>query len=232
MTDSTGPARNTLHDSIAIRLINAEITMPAAEFVKEVRSSTGFRASPRQVSTALDQLYESGNEISVEAVANLVASSQGGRSQRQRRNVADWQSLGAALVIQEMDGTPEGQREFIGIARQVAGPHATDALLLQVSLTLAGENIRLDPRSVGLVGKRLAKSAADLSPQQLAEHILREHGQLNRERTPRQQRRTSVAARRKRFGPVEYMNKPGKRRWKPGGRRRRTIKFPDAPDDR
>lgn len=232
MIDATGPARNTLHDSIAIRLINAEITVPAADFVKEIRTRTGFRASPRQVSTALEQLHESGSEISAESVANLVASSQGGRSQRQRRNASEWQALGAALVIQEMDGTPEGQREFIGIARQVAGPHATDILLLQVSLTLAGENIKLDPRSVGLVGKRLAKSAADLSPQQLAEHVLKEHSQLNRERTPRQQRRSSVAARRKQFGPVEYMNKPGKRRWKPGGRRRRTIKFPDAPDER
>lgn len=231
MTDSTGPARNTLHDSIAIRLVNAGINQPAAEFIKEIRTLSGFRASPRQISAALEQLFESGNEISAESVASLVAASQGDRSQRQRRNAPDWQALGAALTIQGFDGTPEGQREFIGIARQVAGQHASDGLLLQISLILAGENTQLDPRSVGLVGKRLAKSAADLTDQQLAEHVVREHRTLNRERTPRQKRRTSVAARRKHSGPAEYMNKPGKRRWKPGGRRRRTINFPDAPPE-
>jgi hypothetical protein len=234
MTEDTGQqgsARATLYDSMAPKLVNAGIYTPAAEFVREVREMAGFRASPRQISTALERLSESGEEISLEAVAGLVAASQGDRSQRQRRHAPEWQALGAALTIQGVDGTPEAQRQFIGVARQVAGPHATDPLLLQISLTLAAENIKLDPHSVGLVGKRIAKSAADLTEEQISEHALREFRNLNRSRTPREKRRSSVAARRKKLGPAEYENKPGKRRWKPGGRRRRTINFPVRSDE-
>lgn len=226
-----GSARDSLYDSMAPKLVNAGILTPAAEFVREVRDRAGFRASPRQISSAIETLSDTGTEISLDAVANVVSASRGNRSQRQRRHAPEWQALGAALSIQDQEGTPDAQRQFIGVARQVAGAYATDALLLQISLALAAESIELDARSVGLVGKRLARSAADLSDEQIAEHAIREYRNLNRVRTPREKRRSSVAARRQRFGPAEYMNKPGKRRWKPGGRRRRTIKFPDRSDD-
>ncbi|HEX2282546.1 MAG TPA: hypothetical protein VHG52_12385 [Thermomicrobiales bacterium] len=229
--DQTGPARNALNQSIAIKLVNAGILTPAADFVSQVRSEAGFRASPRQISAALEGLADTGEDITAESVANLVAASRGDRSQRQRRRAPEWQALGTALTLQNLDGSPEGQREFIGIARQVAGPRATDALLLQVSLTLAGEGVELDPRSVGLVTKRIARSAADLTESQLTTQLMREWSNLNRVRTPRQQRRSSVAARRRQTGPPEHVNKPGKRRWKPGGRRRRTIQFPKTTDE-
>ena len=232
LADETGPARSSLYDSMAIKLVNAGITVPVSDFVQDVRSRAGFRASPRQIGSALEGLSESGQPIDAEAVADLVKASRGDRSQRQRRNAAEWQALGTALTLQNQDGTPEGQREFIGVARQVAGPHANDALLLQVSLILAGESSKLDPRQVGLVAKRLARSAPDLTPEQLQTQVLREHRSQRDQRRTRQKTRSSSASRRNQaptFDP--QTNKPGKRRWKPGGRRRKTITL-EKPEDR
>lgn len=232
MTDETGPARDSLYDSIAIKLVNAGITVPVSDFVQEVRSKAAFRASPRQIATAVDGLWENGQPISADDVAELVKAARGDRSQRQRRNAAEWQALGTALTIQEQDGSPEGQREFIGFARQVAGPHANDALLLQVSLILANESSKLDPRQVGLVAKRLARSAPDLTPEQLQMQVLREQRAQRDQRRTRQKTRSSSASRRDQtpgFDPAT--NKPGKRRWKPGGRRRKTITL-EKPEDR
>lgn len=231
MSDDTGPARDTLYSSMGVRLVNAGVTIPVADFIQQIRSAAGFRASPRQISTAIDGLSEAGHTISVDSVTEVVRASRGSRSQRQRRNAPDWQSLGAALTIQHQDGSPEGQREFIGAARQIAGPHATDALLLQVSLILAGENRKLDASKVGLIARRLAKSAADLTPEQLEEQVLRESRQTSR--TSRQSAPRLQSTRRihdREFEP--QTNKPGKRRWKPGGRRRKTIEFRDKPEDR
>jgi len=230
-SDQSGPARDALYDSMAIRLVSAGVTMPAAEFVSAVREAAGFRASPRQITAALEGLHDSGQTISVESVAELVKAARGERSQRQRRHAPDWQALGMAMTLQGMDGSPEGQRHFISIARQVAGPRASDSLLLRTGLVLASEDITLDPNTVGLIAKRLAKSSADLNEEQLADHILREYRSLNRTRTPRQRRQSSVPSRRRWYAPMEPMNKPGKRRWKPGGRRRKTIQFPDPPPE-
>lgn len=230
--NQSGPARDTMYQSIAIKLVNAGVLTPAAEFVDEVRSAVGFRASPRQITAAVEGLADAGEHISTAAVAGVVKASRGNRSQRQRRNAQDWQALGAALTLQRLDGSPDGQREFIGIARQVAGPQASDNLLLKVSLALAAEGIELSTRNIGLVCKRIARNAADLTDQQIADHAVREHNRLISSRpTPRQKRRSSVAARRQ-GRPAEYQNKPGKRRWKPGGRRRRTIQFPKPEDQR
>lgn len=226
MTDETGSARDSLYDSIAIKLVNAGINVPVSEFVQLVRAEAGFRASPRQISAAIEGLDSTGKVINVEGVSELVKASRGDRSQRQRRNAEDWNALGAALTIQNQDGSPEGQREFIGIARQVAGPHATDALLLHVSRILAESKSRLEPQSVGLVAKRLARSAADLSPDQLSEQVLREFRSQRDQRRSRQNRR-ATDARRWHVDGEAVTNKPGKRRWKPGGRRRKTITFPD-----
>lgn len=225
-SNQTGPAREGMYQSMAIKLVNAGVMMPVADFVKDVRSAAGFRASPRQISAAMDGLSDAAEPVDVESVAGVVARSQGDRSQRQRRNAREWSALGAALTLQGLDGTPEGQREFLGITRQIAGSHANDSLLLQLCLILSSEGIELSPRTVGLIGKRLAKSAPDLTDQQLSDQVLREYASLNRTQpTLREQRKATVAARR--TGPIEYQNKPGKRRWKPGGRRRLTIKFPD-----
>lgn len=231
MSDETGPARGTMFDSMAIQLVNAGINVPVAEFMREVRAEAGFRASPRQVSSALEGLSATSKEITAGTVAEVVKASRGDRSQRQRRNAEEWQALGTALTIQGQDGSPEGQREFIGVARQVAGPHATDNLLLQVSLILAGQKTRLNPQSVGLVSKRLAKSAQDLTPEQLSDMVAREYRGQRDQRRSRQNQRASEARRVVYPGIEAATNKPGKRRWKPGGRRRKTIKFPDQDDN-
>lgn len=225
MSEETGTARDNLYDDMAIQLLNAGIQESVQDFVGQVRAAAGFRASPRQVAVALEALTASQKEISAASVAQIVEASRGDRSQRQRRNATSWQSLGAALTAKSQDGSPEGQREFIAVARQVAGPHASDALLLQVSLVLAQQGGRINENEVGLVARRLAKSAQDLSEEQLADHIRREHRSLREQRTARRKTRSSSAARR---GPsYEPLERSGKRRWKPGGRRRVTIKFRD-----
>lgn len=228
--DRTGPARDELYQSIAIRLLNAGIVTPAADFVAEVRREAGFRASPRQIRAALDGLVDAEEEVSVEAVTGLVSAARGNRSQRQRRRAPEWQALGTALALQGQDGSPVGQRDFIGTARQIAGPHATDALLLKVSLALAGEGFDLDIRTVARIAKRLARSAEDLSDDQLTSQILREFSKQQRDRASRPRQRSSVGARREQMHHPARFNKPGKRRWKPGGRRRRTIQFPKTDD--
>ncbi len=226
MSEETSSARDNLYDTMAIQLLNAGIQESVQDFVAQVRERAGFRASPRQVAVALEALSNSRKQISVDTVAEIVAASRGDRSQRQRRNATSWQSLGAALSSKDQDGSPEGQREFISIARQVAGPHASDALLLQVSLILAQQGGKVDANEVGLVARRLAKSAADLTEEQLTEHIQREHRRLREQRTARRKTRSSSAARRATTW-YEPMERSGKRRWKPGGRRRKTIKFND-----
>lgn len=225
MSEETGSARDNLYDTMAIQLLNAGIQESVQDFVGQVRSAAGFRASPRQVAVALDALTSAGKEISAESIAEMVEASRGDRSQRQRRNATSWQSLGAALTAKNQDGSPEGQREFIDVARQVAGPHANDALLLQVSLILAQQGGKINENEVGLVARRLAKSAADLTEEQLDDHIRREHRSLREQRTARRKTRSSSAARR--GTSYEPQERSGKRRWKPGGRRRRTIKFND-----
>lgn len=230
MSGETGPARDNLYDDMAIILLNAGIQQSVPEFVSEVRAAAGFRASPRQVAVALEALAGTKKTISAEAVGEVVNASRGDRSQRQRRNATSWQALGAALTSKNQDGSPEGQREFISIVRQVAGPHAGDALLLQVSLVIAGKGGKLDANEVGLVARRLAKSAGDLTEEQLTEHIQREHRSLRDTRTVRRKSRSSSAARRGPTAAFDDTGRSGKRRWKPGGRRRKTISFPNEKD--
>jgi hypothetical protein len=217
-------SRDVLYEQIGLRLMNAGVVSPAATFITDVRAVAGFRASPREIVVAVEQIAGANEPITVEAVAGLVDTMRGGRSTRQQRHSDAWRTLGAQLALRGMDGTPEGQRSFIGIAHAIAGRSATDALLLQIALTLADQGQRLEAETVGKVGKRLAASAADIQPEQLPGLVEREvRGLLRDARAPKKVKRQV------RTGPMSQAHNPGARKWRPGGRRRRKIQFPPKP---
>ncbi|HEX5164051.1 MAG TPA: hypothetical protein VFV93_01545 [Thermomicrobiales bacterium] len=219
-------SRDVLYEQIGLRLMNAGVVSPAATFITDVRAAAGFRVSPREVVVAVEQIAGANEPITVEAVAGLVETMRGGRSARQQRHADAWRTLGAQLALRGMDGTPEGQRAFIGIAHAVAGRNATDALLLQIALTLAEQGQKLDAETVGKVGKRLAASAADIQPEQLPGLVEREvRGLLRDARSPK----TKKSRPQVRTGPMSQAHNPGARKWRPGGRRRRKIQFPPKP---
>jgi hypothetical protein len=105
-----------------------------------------------------------------------------------------------------------------------------------VALTIAGDGRALLAPTVGAVAKRIAHSAPDLSSAEIANLT---HAELRALDRPQRQlppkRRSSSAARRPaslgRQQTDVRTHKPGKRRWAPGGRRRRTIKFPEQRDE-
>lgn len=155
MSDDRTSAETT-RENLAVMLVQAGVYVPAAEFVKEVRGSAGFRVSPRQIEAALEGLGTTGEQVSAARVAEIVTALRGDRSQRQRRNVADWQTLGATLESRGQDGSVAGQRAFVDAARRVAGPKADDSLILEVALAATDQSHGLDARLVGQVSKRIA----------------------------------------------------------------------------
>jgi hypothetical protein len=227
-----GAARNALYEAIGVALLNAGVQQPASEFVAAVRAAAGFRVAPRQVAAAVDELGRAGQLVDVATVAALVKGVRGPAAERQRRHADDWRALGAALALRGLDGTPEGQRAFVGAARQAAGPLATDSLLLTVALTIAGEGRALLAPTVGAVAKRIARSAPDLTSAEIVSLTQSELRALDRPRRQLPPKRRSSSAARRPAPPGRQQtdvrtHKPGKRRWAPGGRRRRTIKFPE-----
>lgn len=221
-------SRDVLYEQIGIALMNAGIISPAGRFIADVREAAGFRVSPREVVIAVEQMAGARETVNVETVAGMVATLRGGRSTRQQRHADAWRTLGAQLALRGLDGSPEGQRAFIGIAHAIAGRQATDVLLLQIALTLAEQGQRLDAETVGKVGKRLAASAADIDPDQMPGLVERElRGLLRETRIP-----TRAAKKPKRpvkTGAWSQAHNPGARKWRPGGRRRRKIQFPPKP---
>ncbi len=218
-------ARDVLYEQIGIALMNAGVVSPAAQFIADVRDVAGFRVAPREVVVAVEQMVGSHETVNVDTVAEMVSTLRGGRSTRQQRHADSWRTLGAQLAMRGQDGSPEGQRAFIGIAHAIAGPKSTDALLLQIALTLAGKGQRLDAETVGKVGKRLAVSAADIDPEQMTGLVERELRSLTREaRIP--ERAPKKLKRPVKTGTWSQAHNPGARKWRPGGRRRRKIQFP------
>jgi len=218
-------ARDVLYEQIGIALMNAGVVSPVAQFIADVRGVAGFRVAPRDVAVAVDQMASAHEPVNVDTVAEMVSALRGGRSTRQQRHADSWRTLGAQLAMRGQDGSPEGQRAFIGIAHAIAGPKSTDALLLQIALTLAGKGQRLEAETVGKVGKRLAASAADIDPDQMTRLVERELRSLTRaERVP--QRAPKAPKRPVKTGAWSQAHNPGARKWRPGGRRRRKIQFP------
>ncbi|HYI13999.1 MAG TPA: hypothetical protein VEX37_01310 [Thermomicrobiales bacterium] len=221
-------SRDVLYEQIGITLMNAGVVSPAAQFIDDVRGAAGFRVSPREVVVAVEQMAGARQAIDVESVAAMVATLRGDRSTRQQRHADAWRTLGAQLAIRDLDGSPEGQRAFIGTAHAIAGPRATDALLLQIALAMADQGQRLDAETVGKLGKRLAASAADIGAEQLPALVERELRGLQRDA------RSPTRAPKKPKQPVKtgawsQAHNPGARKWRPGGRRRRKIQFPPKP---
>lgn len=214
-------SRDVLYEQIGIVLMKAGVVSPAVQFIADVRAAAGFRVSPREVVAAVEQMAGMRQAVTVEMVAAMVATLRGERSARQQRHADAWRRLGAQLAMRGQDGSPEGQRAFIGSARALAGPGAADGLLLRIALSLAGQGQRLDPETVGKVGKRLAASAADIDPDHVASLIERELRSLARDtRAPKKPKRPVAT------GTWSQAHNPGARKWRPGGRRRRKIQFP------
>ncbi len=209
-------SREAILESIGMDLLNAGVVMPAADFVAAVREAAGYRANPREIAVALAQLRLPGHEVGPEPVDELLAATRGERSQRQQRHADDWRALGATMSLKGLDGSPEGQRALIGAARAVAGPRATDALLLQIALALGTLNAPFDAATIGGVARRLARSAPDLSPADMPVLVRRELGALRRAQRPRATRQSSVGSRR--------AANPGARKLKPGQRRGAGLK--------
>jgi hypothetical protein len=219
-------SRDALLEEIGVTLLNAGVVAPAPAFVADVRRAAGFRASPREVAAAVEQLAQAQAPITPQRVATTIAASRGGRSQRQQRHASEWRALGAALSVRGLDGSPAAQRDLIGVARAIAGPRASDVLLLGVALGVAEHGGALDAKTIGAIGRRLARSAADLDPEDISRLVREELRALARERaaSDRPRRRSSSAARRASTAPVQT------RRWKPGGRRARPIRVPRRDD--
>ena len=228
--------RDALYESIAVALLNAGVQQPVSAFVADVRAAAGFRVAPRQVAAAVEELQRAGQQVDVAAVAEVTKGVRGAGAERQRRHADDWRALGAALALRGLDGTPTGQRAFVGEARHAAGPLASDILILTIALTVAGDGRALSAATIGAVARTLARSAPDLSPADIAHLARTELRTLDRPaRQLPPKRRSSSAARRPpppgRPRAEIRTRKPGKRRWAPGGRRRRTIKFPEKRDE-
>lgn len=218
-------SRDVLFETIGIELINAGVFVPVSEFVDQVRQAAGSRVAPRQIAAAVKQLARAEHAITAESVVEIISATSGDRSTRQQRNPDDWRSLGATLALQGQDGSPEGQRAFVGVARAIAGPSANDTLLLRVALALAETGQVLDADLVGKIAKRLSRSAADLSPDDypaLVRTELRAVRRARRERTARS-RRSSVGSRRQASGQSNP-DKQGPRKLRPGNRRGAGVK--------
>lgn len=223
-------SRDVLYEQLGIDLLNAGITTPAPEFVAEVRAQAGFRAAPRQITAIVQELTRAAQPVTPEAVARLVAELRGYSSARQRRNAEEWRTLGSALALRGLDGSPSGQRAFIGAARGAAGTTLSDNLLLTISLTLIESGRALDAETVGEVGKRLGRRVDGLADDEIAALTREALRDISRERAAggKPKSRSSSAKRRPKPAPGPNYNT---RKWRAGGRRRGgLIKRKPEPD--
>lgn len=135
-----------------------EVITGPQEFLESVRRAAGWRVSPRQLEAAVEALVDAGQEPTVKRVAEVVTSTVGQRSQRQRRHPELWRLFGAQLAAQGKPATPEAQRDFIREARSVAGKNVNDRILLLVAIQVAANENLLEPRLVGEVSRWLLRS--------------------------------------------------------------------------
>lgn len=163
--DGRGDARRALEEQIALLIVDAGLLVPVSEFIQQVRAAAGFRVPPRVIATAAEQLVAGRKPLSAEAVAEIAQAGQGTRSERQQRNADEWRALGAMLQVRGIDGSPEGQRDFIARARRFAGPRGSDPLLLRTALAVGTMRQALTPELVGQVALALSRIWQDLSPE-------------------------------------------------------------------
>ena len=228
--DAGRTSRDVLYESISMQLVGAGVFTPARDFVDVVRQAAGTRVSPRDIAAIVSQIALSGSEVSAEAVAEIAASSSGGRSQRQQRNADQWRALGAALALRELDGSTDGQRAFVGEARRIAGRNATDGLVLQIALALADIGATFDAETVGKLGKRLAASAPDINPESMKDIVHSELRSLHRaeraDAISKRKTRSSSGARRNpasSSNASSYLSNPGARKLRPGRKNIRSL---------
>lgn len=179
--DARGMSRMLLDEQIALLIVDAGLLMPASEFIRAVRAEAGFRVSPREISVAAEQLVAGRRPLTVTSVAELVAAGRGTRSERQQRHADDWRTFGALLLVRNLDGSPEGQREFIAQARRVAGARGTDLLLLRTALAVGNMRQALTPDLVGKVAQALSRIWQDLSAEGFVQAAQRTARRIDRE---------------------------------------------------
>jgi hypothetical protein len=217
-------SRDALYEQLAVDLLNAGLVVPAADFVAQVRALAGFRAAPRQITAVVQELTRTMQPVTAEAVARIVGELRGYSSSRQRRHADQWRALGSALAARGLDGSPSGQRAFVGQSRAVAGQPLADATLLAIAMTVAEVGRALDPETVGEIGKRLGRRVDGLTADDIAALTRAELRDLGRERAAagRPKSRSSSAKRRPKVKPPPGPNF-NTRKWRPGGRRRRAL---------
>jgi hypothetical protein len=211
--DRQRTSRDELYEAIGLHLANAGLLVPASDFVDEVRAKASFRVSPREVLTAVSQIAKTSHAISADSVAQVAAQTRGERSHRQHRYADQWRALGALLTLRGLDGSPEGQRAFIGEARHAAGKRPSDLDILRVALAIAEIGSMLDTTVIGKVARRLSSMSASLSEDELRGAVQHEVRMLRRESTRGTGR--IAGARPPASGVVT-------RRWRPGGRKNRA----------
>ncbi len=128
------------------------------EFLETVRRAAGWRVSPRQLEAAVEALVDAGQEPTVGRVAEVVTSTAGQRSQRQRRHPELWRLFGAQLAAQGKPATPEDQRDFIRQARSSAGNKVNDRILLLVAIQVAANETPMEARLVGEAARWLLRN--------------------------------------------------------------------------
>ena len=142
------------------------------EFLESVRRAAGWRVSPRQLEAAVEALVDAGQEPNARRVAEVVTSTTGQRSQRQRRHPEFWRLFGAQLAAQGKPATPEAQRDFIRQAHSFAGNKVNDRILLLVAIQVAANETPLEPRLVGETAKWLLRNRGEsLSEETIAESV-------------------------------------------------------------
>lgn len=148
-----------------------EVITGPQEFLESVRRAAGWRVSPRQLEAAVEALVDAGQEPTVKRVAEVVTSTAGQRSQRQRRHPELWRLFGAQLAAQGKPATPEAQRDFIREARSVAGKNVNDRILLLVAIQVAVNENPLEARLVGEVSRWLLRSHGEPLSEAIVEAV-------------------------------------------------------------
>ena len=142
------------------------------EFLESVRRVAGWRVSPRQLEAAVEALVDAGQEPTARRVVEVVMSTTGQRSQRQRRHPEFWRLFGAQLAAQGKPATPEAQRDFIRQAHSFAGNKVNDRILLLLAIQVAANETPLEPRLVGETAKWLLRNRGEpLSEETIGESV-------------------------------------------------------------
>lgn len=158
MEDQPDVDEQSIPEESGTPIPDEEMIAGPQEFLESVRRAAGWRVSPRQLEAAVEALVDAGQEPTAGRVADVVTSTAGQRSQRQRRHPEFWRLFGAQLAAQGRPATPEDQRDFIRQARSTAGNRVDDRILLLVAIQVAVNETPLEARLVGEAARWLFRN--------------------------------------------------------------------------